>query len=335
MSSAVFCLGFSLLAVTFSHSTIPVFLWSGEQYFGNTEHPHGETNEAFHSDQFIKDFVSILGYHKNEMLTRKVIYSSEESESSFKFKKYVSKDMEIAPKVIVAFIYPKLDSSEVAYSNGAYSLSSDQSSMPLSFLKDSVINSKSSLIVPHVFIDSPFAMPISQQLSTSMASNYKLLSFDSSSWIDCMKFVEHLTFETKLEPKSHRLLIIVKWTGDTAPKMADCAKKLMEKVAHKTSEYVTIMTGDAPRKDVVYSFSEQMYPLSLSVSDLIAPNTANNTPSNTLPSYGVVYLTPNILISLFLGLMLIFILICGVNCLFNIETPQRLSHLKYNIGKQS
>jgi len=318
MLAVLLCLRFSLVA--FSHPNVPVFLWSGEKYFGDTAQSHVEANEALYSAEFIKDFVSIFGHQKNEVLG-----SSEDSHSSFQFSKYVSKNMKIAPQVIVAFILPKLDSSEVALSNGAFSLSSVQSSMPLSFLKASVVNSKSSLIVPHLLIDSPFAMPISQQLSTSMASKYEVISFDSSSLADCLQFRSR-------NIKNERIFLVVK--GDL--QMSACAKKIMETVASVTPNYVTLMTGDAPREYIVHSFSGQEeflpYPLNLAA---LTTTPASSTTANTAVVHGVLYLTSNILIALLLGLMLIFILLCGVNSLFNIETPQRLSHMKYNIGKQS
>jgi len=84
MHPILFYLSFSFLAIfTFSHSTVPLFLWSGEGYFGDIKQPHPETNGLFQYEHFTKDFMKIFGGQKNEMV------SSEDVQDSL--MKYVSK----------------------------------------------------------------------------------------------------------------------------------------------------------------------------------------------------------------------------------------------------
>jgi len=333
-----------------AYSNVPLFLWSGEKYFSVANKPHPEVNGFMQIDHFIHDFKSTFDVKNVEMNLQKNPQDS--------FLNYVSKTKEIMPEVVVAFVYSKLDSADAARQIGAYS-STEDDSMPLSFLKKAISKSMSSLIVPHLLME-PSSASTSVQLTEVFSTTIPkpeivelqlngeengMESEMDQNIAGCKALMGHLDHNEWLFSNLATDFIMIK--ADNFKDMEDeCVTTLLDRVDKLTSgHYVAILTADSPKTDIVKFFptSSQIninsfmlqqpskrQDFSLSVSrgqEVFIFATDNSWP-------GVKYLSTNILFGLLFGFMFLFTIICAVQCLVAIETPQRLSSQRYNIGKQ-
>jgi len=334
-------------------SNVPLFLWSGEKYFGVANRPHPEANGLMQIDHFIHDFKSTFGVKNEKMNLPK--------ESQDSFLNYVSKEKDIMPEVVIAFVYSKLDSVDAARQVGAYSSEQDDS-MSLSFLKKLMDKSKSSLIVPHLLMDSSSAsasVQLTEMFSTTVpkpeivelqlnGEENGLESEADQNIAGCKALMGHLDQNKWLFSNLATDLIMIK--ADNFKDMEDeCVMTLLERVDKLTSgHYVAVLTADTAKTDIVQFFPtlpelninsfmarpDQTAGAGFSLSAagggqqyLLVAQTDTTWP-------GVRYITTNMLFGVLIGLMFLFTVMCAVNCLASIETPQRLSAQRYNIGKQ-
>jgi len=335
MSEIFVYLLFSFLALcTVVHSSVPLFLWSGKGYFSDTTEPHTEVNGLLQLDHFIKEFMVTFSDQKSTVEdTPKNVQDS--------LMNYVSKTQEIMPEVVVAFIYSQLDSAATAQ-------------QPLSFLKNVLTESKSSLIVPHVLTESSSA-PASVQLVdlfSALTPKTEIVALqlddDENEIAGCKALMEQLHSNQQIFSNLETDLIMVK-ADEFKNGQGDCMTTILRSVNTLTSgHYLGMLTADTSRTDIIKSFS---VPSQTSFNSFSAPQIRLQKPiimplgkqefitvsadvqADDYP--GVLYLSPNILFALLYGIMFLLVVVIAVNCLVSIETPQRLTHRRYNIGKES
>jgi len=336
-----------LVMCTLAHTSVPLFLWSGAEYFRDGIELHPEVNGFFQLDHFIQDFMGSFGGKKNSKTD-----SSKTGQDSL--MNYVSKTNKIMPEVVVAFVYSKMDSADAARQSGAYS--STRNHGALSFLKEALTQSKSSLTVPHVLIERS-TTSTSVQLTdvfSSLEPTPEIVALEltggkneiedrvDENLSGCKVLLDHVNGNKWMFSNLVTDLIMVK-ADDFKDVHKDCITMLMDEVNTLTSgHFVAMLTADMAKTDIVKFFPtswkkgnhlEQRQRPVLLASQGAYILSAATTNSTTWP--GVKYVTGNILFALLLGLFMLITVLCGVNCLLSIETPQRLSRRKYNIGKQN
>lgn len=344
---------FFLAVCTLAHTTVPLFLWSGEGYFGNMNNHHPEADGLLQLDHFMHDFMNVFAGKKNVMADSLNVQDS--------LMTYIPKPNEIKPEVVVAFIYSKLDSAEAARQSGAYSSANDDG-MSLSFLKNALIKSKSSLTVPHILIEDASTTSTSAQMAdmfSTLSPKPEIVALelkDKENEIDhtdginqnlagCRALLKHLDENEWIFSNLVTDLIMIK-ADDFKDVQEECVEALMGRVSSLTAgHFVAMLTADMAKRDItkffptpldanLNSFSAQgmseRHPILLAAQgqNYVIMATDNNWP-------GVRYLSSNILFGLFLGGFIFLVVACGINCLLMIETPQRLSSRRYAVGKQS
>jgi|ERR1712130_563453 len=270
---------------------------------------------------------------------------------------YVSKEGLIMPEVVVAFVYSELDSADAARRTGSYS--KDKSALSMSFLKDTLAKSKSSLIVPHVLRETT-SIPTSEQLTNAFSKinpKPEIVELElngeqngmgpevDQNVAGCNALMSHINGNEWMFSNLVTDLILIK-AEDFQDVQEECVRSLLERVNTLTSgHYVAMLTADRAKTNIARFFPAPKNNLnSLSVKSssqtplLLAQEGSNVyvlAAAKTSEWAGVRYLSPNILFGLFIGLIFLVTVLCGASCLLAIETPQRLGSEKYNIGKQS
>jgi len=289
---------------TLGNPSVPLFLWSGKKYFGDNNERHPEGNRLM---QDIIDEIQIL------------------ADSSTDVQR---------PEAILTFIFPDLDSTEVARQSGAYS--STSTSLSAFFLKDALTKSKSSLVVPHVLVE-PSAVPISVQLEdvfSSLTPKRKKLLLKGDNFNDCQASWKQLNdFNQEIFSNSIPDLIMVK-VSEFGDVQRDCMKSILDRVNILTSgNFVAMLTGNMPKTNIIKSFHRISQSSSSRI--MLERKQINRVFMEDNAYSGVQFITANILMGLFVGAFIVVVMLCGISCLISIETPQRLSTRPYHIGKQT
>lgn len=329
--------------------SVPLFLWSGKKYFGNAKEQHREVNGLLHVDEFIPDFMNTFGGKKNLEVKSPVALQDS-------LMNYISKTEQITPEVVVAFIYSKLDSADAARQSGAYS-SNTKNVMSLSFLKNALAKSTSSLIVPHVLVDTS-TISTSEQLADEFSKGLpkpEIVELQLNGELNgmspeaddnvagCKALMGHLNDNEWMFSNLVTDLIMIK-ADDFRGVEEECVISLMQRVNSLTSgHFVAMLTADTPRTDIVKVFptpsKTHLMDFSfqgLSDQKLFASQGQKFIIMASDTSWpGVRYLSSNILFGLSIGALFLLTVLCGASCLLSIQTPQRLSSRPYHIGKQS
>jgi len=346
-------LSFFTLAVSIlADSTVPLFLWSGKDYFGDENHHHSEAKGLFRVDDFVSNFMVSFGGNIDE--SKETMKKTHDLLTN-----YIAKEGLIMPEVVVAFVYSELDSADAARRTGSYS--NDKNTLSMSFLKDALAKSKSSLIVPHV-LRKTSSVTVSDQLTNAFSKinpKPEIVELElngeqngmgpevDQNVAGCKALMSHINSNEWMFSNLVTDLIIIK-AEDFQDVQEECVHSLLERVNTLTSgHYVAMLTADRAKTNIA-----RFFPVPKDNLNSLSVNSASSQPPLILASEGsqmyvlasskksddwkgVRYLSPNILFGLFIGLIFLVTVLCGVSCLLAIQTPQRLGSVKYNIGKQS
>jgi len=313
---------FSVVDASSRSAVVPLFLWSGQPYFG-------EQHSIVQQMVGVDDIASLFGQ------------MTKTNQKPSALSAYLSGSSK--PEVILAFVYPQLSSSDVTLQSGGYSQEQPHS-YPLSSLKTLLSSSRSSLSVPFVSLD-PVSSSVSQHLISTLSqapSRTKAAQIEGGGVVGnglsgCDALLHDIQEDVSIFQNGITDLILVHYHHEKD--RTGCMTRLLDYVDDHTSNFIGVVSADR----------SQRTPILLELEDLSGPSdkrvfletiqfdvtTSSLYPNATNGSYpGVLNANADSLFVVLLGFFLVFILLMAVNCLMSVETPPRFTTIPLQISKE-
>jgi len=295
--------------------TFPSFIWSSKPYFVNNK----EGNHInLKSKVLTNELVSVVSHAVGN--DKALSELSEYASSSTALKK---------PELIVAFIIPQTSSGMLSHELGAYS-----NSRPSHTLK-SIIDRSTSLISAPYTTGNKLSDELIELISHS-SSQAQII--DKS---DCGNILKNLQQQASNSLLSNGItdLVIIQ---SNLIESNQCMQRLLQYVDGETNgHYIALLTSDSapPLKLVVENTKgSSNRPVMFVQTSAIVPESIKDNVAALpyiLPQARYVALaTPSTMFVILLSIFLVFVLLIGVNCVVNIETPPRFATAPMQIAKE-
>jgi len=312
-------------------SLVPMFLWSKNNYFGES---HNTVSESLQPSD-VQSLISNLISHK--------------SQQKSKITSYLNK-AQTPPEILVAFIYPQLSSADASRIAGGYSSSSSSSSSP-SFLQTALKESGSSLSLPFILTSSSLRNDLIDVVSVNSPNSVLLASNDidatDKSLTGCDALLNHLHEDQAIFSNGITDLLLIPY--DHTKDSGNCMDRLLGHVNEKTSgKFVSLVSSEhsAQRPIQMVFFDGTESPHFEKSSQLFTEFAIDQRPSSgkfqvaatsgylPIVLVGVQYATPTTIVALFLAFFMVAVIYTGATCVMYIETPVRYSNVNLQLAKE-
>jgi len=303
----------SLFAVTVwsLSSPVPLFLWTGENYFPIN---HVELTNAISLEDLESSLVEVA----------KTASSTT------------------APEVLVAFLAEKMGSSDIAQLGAAYTTDTSQDKLPA--LKE-LLTSQNSFVAPHVYTNGEKTSNVLsravQSVSTYSASG-QIIKFNLQN-NNCDALLN--TLESNSVCSNGALdLVLVSFSDYQAQQVDQCLQRVQTSLNSKCQQrYISLLSAEETNEPKRTFLTERVendllsftQPSFTTVSAYTNKRTLFAAVNGTTPVFvGPQYMSSAILFGILLGFVLLFFVWQGVSQLTSIQTPVRFSHTKLQLSRE-
>jgi len=259
-----------------------------------------------------RDFVPLFSWSDQSYLSKNTaanVASVDEVVSAF--GKVLSQ--ETRPEVVVAVVYDKLGSTTAFRANGAYGQKHPElAGSAMSEMETTLSGAVSSLSVPYLSVD---------QASVSSAVTSLFAEGSVHQTTQCEEAVEMLSGVLNNGVTDLVLLSVQTQPGLTV----ECLNAL----TRAAKNYIAIVSADHSDRRIVTEFPQPVAGLKGANRKLLS-----TVQAELYLWPGPQYILPNILLGLFFMFGFIFVVLVGVCCLMQIQTPIRFPHTNLRPPKE-
>jgi len=318
-----------LLAVqsnSVSSSPVPLFVWSDKNYWSPSL---SSSSSVCESSSCVLDVAT----------TSQVRQLLQDS--------IATQDSGSGAEVIVAFLYPKLGSSEALQGLGAYGGTAE--AKDLAAIQGMVSSSGGSIVVPYLFqrgdntdsLTGVLLDLVSQSTNSKVISSnfHELRGLGSVVQLDsCSAVISYLRGDSSLSRNGvpDLLLINAKNQNNFAE---TCMSGVLSELKAMDSSFVALVSAQAPQVTVQTVLMEQYKPQSSSSSSPYSSSSRrllqdNNFSPSSPNLTGVQYITSNQLLGVMVMFFLLSVLLVGVTALMSVQRPVRMTKHHLQISKE-
>jgi len=215
---------------------------------------------------------------------------------------------EARPEVVVAVIYDKLGSTTASKANGAYGQKHPELAGSAMSEMDSVLHSaSSSFSVPYLYVEQ---VPVSRSFQTLFGEE------NVHRVTNCEAAVGALSSRVLNNGVPDLVLL-------SLPIQPGLSVECLNSLTRAANNYVVVVSADQSDRKIVTEFAQ---PAASKGANRKLMSYTEEQAAIGFVYLGPQYILPNILLGLFFGFGFLFVVLIGVCCLAQIQTPIRFPH---------